>query len=318
MTINRSGRTPESSGAIKELARFLESYGEVAELDENVLRVDGRETLLVAFSAQNYYDHKGYYWFSLAKTKYVRLHQENQDHAWVVLICGSRGRVFIPFGQVKSLLSQMPPNRRDGRWDLYIRFEGEQPFFGITHITNDLDASSFWQHFEQIWRQPSVEEIYVDEALYIPDSLPAPDRRTGQVVRAVRDTNQSRLVKGLYDYKCQVCEWTAYSTRLRNHYYCEAHHVQPLGRYGGPDHISNILALCPNHHCMMDLGILAIEPATLEVMASSQHEPYRGHKLLLHRDHGLNQKYLLFHLMKIYAGESAPHEIPLASPISLM
>ena len=90
MTINRSGRTPESAIAIQELARFLEGYGEVAELDENVLRVDGRETLLVTFSAQNYYDRKGYYWFSLAKTKYARLHKENQNHAWVVLICGAQ------------------------------------------------------------------------------------------------------------------------------------------------------------------------------------------------------------------------------------
>ncbi|MFZ1552614.1 MAG: hypothetical protein WAV53_14555, partial [Anaerolineae bacterium] len=66
------------------------------------------------------------------------------------------------------------------------------------------------------------------------------------------------------------------------------------------------------------LGILAIEPTTLEVMASSELEPCRGRKLLLHREHGLNQKYLLFHLSKIYAGESASHELPLTlSPVSI-
>ncbi len=184
---------------------------------------------------------------------------------------------------------------------------------GDRHITNDLDATSYRQHVEQIWAQPAVEEIYVDEAVYIPDSLPAPDRRTGQVVRVVRDTAQSRLVKTLYDYKCQVCACTAYSTRLRNRYDCEAHHVQPLGRYGGPDHLSNLLALCPNHHCMMDLGILAIQPSTLEIMTSSELEPSRGHRLLVHRDHGLNQKYLLFHLSKICAGEVNARELPLTA-----
>lgn len=318
MSIKLSGRTAASARAIRELATFLENYGEVTELEENILLVDGRETLLVVFSAQSYYDQKGYYWFSLAKTKYARLIGSNQDHVWVVLICGARGHFFIPFGQVMSLVSRMPPNRRDGRWDLYIRFEDERALFGVTHISNDLDATSYRQHFEQIWAQPSIEEVYVDEALYIPDSLPAPDRRTGQVVRVVRDTAQSRLVKSLYNYKCQVCEWTAYSTRLRNRYYCEAHHIQPLGRYGGPDHLSNLLALCPNHHCMMDLGILAIQPSTLEIMSPSELEPSRGHKLLAHRDHGLNQKYLLFHLSKIYTGEVKWQEIPLtASLISI-
>jgi hypothetical protein len=53
-------------------------------------------------------------------------------------------------------------------------------------------------------------------------------------------------------------------------------------------------------------------------MASSELEPYRGRKLLLHRDHGLNQTYFLFHLSKIYAGESASPELPLPlSPISI-
>ncbi len=313
MKIQSSGRTEESRAAIQELATFLERFGEVKEASENILIIDGREAVLVAFNSQSYYQRKGYYWFSLAKTKYHQMLKWNEDHSWMVLICGSQGRYFIPLGQVKSLLSRMPSNRRDGRWDLYIRLEGEQAYFGVTEIRNHLDVTEQLHHFEQIWGKPNVEEVYVDEAVYIPDSLPEPNRKTGNVVRVVRDTAQSRIVKELYSYKCQICGWVAYSPRLKNTWYCEAHHVQPLGKkYKGPDHISNILALCPTHHCLMDLGVLAIEPSSLKVLVNSrQQESSEGSVLTLRREHGLNQKYLRFHFDNIYIGDHHSGEIPL-------
>jgi hypothetical protein len=104
MKIKSSGRTPASATAIQELADFLERHGEVKEAQENVLTVDEREAVLVAFSAQSYYERKGYYWFSLAKTKYAYLLKWDVDHAWMVLICGTLGRFFVPFGQIKHLL----------------------------------------------------------------------------------------------------------------------------------------------------------------------------------------------------------------------
>jgi hypothetical protein len=273
MKIKLSGRTKESVAAIQELVDFLEKFGEVAETRESILAVDGRETLLVAFSSQSYYERKGYYWFSL-----------------------------------------IPSNRRDSRWDLYIRFEGECAYFGVTEIKNHLDVTEQLHHFEQIWEKPAVEEIYVDEAIYIPDSLPEPDRKTGKVLRVVRDTAQSRYVKELYNYKCQICEWTIYSPRLKSLWYCEAHHVQPLGKkYRGPDHQSNIIALCPTHHCMMDLGVLAVEPSSLRVLSIDKREASKGQVLILRREHGLNQKYLKFHLESIYIGGYKVSEIPLSS-----
>ncbi len=301
MAIKLSGRTTQSIEAVKALASFLETYGDIKEEGENILSVDDREMILVAYSSQAYFEQKGYYWFSLAKTKYLQILNWRENHAWLVLLCGTQNRYFIPIGQVKRLLERMPPNRRDGRWDLYIRFDAGKAFFGVTRIENQLDVTNQYQRFEQLWKTPDIEEEYVDEAIYIPDSLPEPERRMGEVVRVVRDTAQSRIVKELYDYKCQVCGWTAYSPRLKNLWYCEAHHIQPLGKkYGGPDHSSNILALCPTHHCMMDLGILGIDPTNLKILSSLRQEPTIGHLLSLKREHGLNQKYLRFHIEKIY------------------
>ena len=305
MKIRSSGRTPESAEAIQQLADFLERHGEVKEKQENVLSVDDREALLVAFSAQSYYERRGYYWFSLAKTKYAQMLRWSEQHAWIVLICGTHGRYFVPFGQIKPLLMRMPSNRRDGRWDLYIRLKGDHAYFGVTEIKNHLDVTDELHHFEQIWTRPEIEEEYVDEAIYIPDTLPEPDRKIGKVVRVVRDTAQSRIVKDLYTYKCQVCGWTTYSPRLRSRWYCEAHHVQPLGKkYRGPDHASNILALCPTHHCMMDLGVLAIQPSSLAVLSIDTNEANQERKLTLRREHGLNRRYLKFHIDHIYVAEN--------------
>jgi len=314
MKIKSSGRTKESSAAIQELADFLERFGEVKETRESILTIDEREIVTVAFSAQSYYERKGYYWFSLAKTKYAQMLNWSAEHAWMVLICGTHGRYFIPLGEIRSLLEKMPSNRRDGRWDLYIRLEGERAYFGVTEIKNHLDVTEQLHHFEQIWEKPAVEEEYVDEAIYIPDSLPEPDRKMGKVFRVLRDTSQGRIVKELYSYKCQICGWTTYSPRLKSHWYCEAHHVQPLGKkYKGPDHTSNILALCPTHHCMMDLGVLAIEPSSLQVLSLDKQEKSKGQMLTLRRDHGLNQKYLKFHLDNIYIANHDGSEIQLWS-----
>lgn len=314
MKVKLSGRTKESTSAIQELADLLEKFGDVAEPHESILTVDNRETVLVAFSSQSYYDRKGYYWFSLAKTKYVQMLKWNEDHAWMVLICGTRGQYFVPIGEIKSLLARIPSNRRDGRWDLYIRFDHERAYFGVTALENHLDVTDQLHHFEQIWVRPAVEEDYVDEAIYIPDSLPEPNRKMGRVFRAVRDTVQGRIIKELYSYKCQVCGWTIYSPRLKSHWYCEAHHVQPLGKkYKGPDHTSNILALCPTHHCMMDLGVLAIEPTNLGVLSIDQQEASKGRVLTLRREHGLNRRYLEFHLDNIYVAGRGGTEILLSS-----
>jgi predicted restriction endonuclease len=48
------------------------------------------------------------------------------------------------------------------------------------------------------------------------------------VLRVVRDTAQSKFVKELYNYRCQVCEKTIYAPRLKSLWYCEAHHLKPL------------------------------------------------------------------------------------------
>ena len=64
---------------------------------------------------------------------------------------------------------------------------------------------------------------------------------------------------------------------------------------------------------MMDLGVLAIEPSSLRVLAIDKQEASKGQVLTLRREHGLNRKYLQFHLDSIYVKDYKVDEIQLSS-----
>lgn len=66
-------------------------------------------------------------------------------------------------------------------------------------------------------------------------------------------------LKNLYKNKCQVCgEFIDMGKGVK---YSEVHHIHPIGKeHNGIDNKHNMLVLCPNHHKMFDLGILAINP----------------------------------------------------------
>ncbi|MGW8380181.1 HNH endonuclease [Streptomyces sp. ODS28] len=81
------------------------------------------------------------------------------------------------------------------------------------------------------------------------DGSPAA-RREGRSTRPDRDAKLAEEVKRLYGHRCQVC-----GTRLerRYGYYSEAAHIQGLGQpHCGPDSLTNLLCLCPNHHVQFD------------------------------------------------------------------
>lgn len=61
----------------------------------------------------------------------------------------------------------------------------------------------------------------------------------------------------MYNFTCQVCE---IRISIKGIGYAEAAHIRPLGRpHNGQDKLNNLLCLCPNHHVMLDKGIIAIE-----------------------------------------------------------
>src|SRR5690606_32663337 len=105
----------------------------------------------------------------------------------------------------------------------------------------------------------SLAKEHMENDLLRIDELPIIDqvsRKEYIISRIIRETKISQGVKRLYKNTCQICGIrliTAVSS------YSEAAHIKGLGKpHNGPDSFENILCLCPNHHTMLDLGMITI------------------------------------------------------------
>jgi len=97
----------------------------------------------------------------------------------------------------------------------------------------------------------------------IPEEYTIPDRTPTTVHRILRNSKIIAELKRLYSFRCQLC-----STRIElpSGYYCEAHHLKPLGRpHNGPDVKNNIVVVCPNHHVMLDYGAIALNESVFKL-----------------------------------------------------
>lgn len=105
---------------------------------------------------------------------------------------------------------------------------------------------------------PDVDPFFGGPTLLvIPTGAASPGTKTVVTQRVVRDTKVTAAVKAIYDNACQVC-----GTRIlaAGGTYSEGAHIRPLGRpHHGPDVMSNILCLCPNHHAAFDKGGLFVD-----------------------------------------------------------
>ena len=126
----------------------------------------------------------------------------------------------------------------------------------------------------------------------------APTRRVSEVHRIIRDSALSRFLKMLYDFQCQICRL---SFRLPSGaLYAESHHVRPLGGgHAGLDIESNMLVLCPNHHAMMDYGVIAVHPLSLAIVAIDDRVLEAGRTLEVAK-HPVRSEFLEYHLAKVF------------------
>ncbi|WP_369077084.1 HNH endonuclease [Mariniflexile litorale] len=111
-----------------------------------------------------------------------------------------------------------------------------------------------------------------------------------RVQRIVRDTELSRSIKTLYNYKCQVCN---IQIETSSGFYAEAAHIKPLGvPHNGPDSKNNLLCLCPNHHVMFDYGGFSIlDDYTLIGLEG---------ELSIHKEYLINKEFTKYHLDHFY------------------
>lgn len=133
----------------------------------------------------------------------------------------------------------------------------------------------------------TAEQVSESQATYL-----ATQRQETTTLRIIRDTQQARSIKELYNYECQVC-----SIRLEGSAgpYAEAAHIRPLGTpHHGPDTYDNLLCLCPNHHVLFDYGGFAIaDNLSLIGLAG---------RLIVKAEHQLNVEHIRYHRMHYYKG----------------
>ncbi len=103
-----------------------------------------------------------------------------------------------------------------------------------------------------------------------------PVRVRQEIYRVVRDTQVTRQLKRLYEYRCQVC-----TMRLEiepGQFYVEAHHLKPLGApFNSPDISANIICVCPNCHTLFDYSAMPIQLGTLQICLHSIGPEYIAH-----------------------------------------
>lgn len=100
--------------------------------------------------------------------------------------------------------------------------------------------------------------------------------------RRPRDPGFRSAVLKAYEHKCTVC---GLDLRIGNRTVAvEAAHIR-WHQVGGPDDVTNGLALCSLHHKLFDLGAMAIDNELRIVVSDEAHGGTQWHEVLL-RHHG--------------------------------
>lgn len=121
-----------------------------------------------------------------------------------------------------------------------------------------------------------------------------------QGLKRKRDTAIAATLKHHYGFLCQVCN-SPLLVDIDDRLYCEAAHVRPLGKpHLGPDTITNLLALCPNHHIQLDRGVISLAAGTSSLQTVSAYPSLAGLPVKLRPPHALAQEHIDYHRNVIF------------------
>ena len=151
------------------------------------------------------------------------------------------------------------------------KFKGNDIFFSVKGL-----GSGVWGLRSYIHNTPEASDIE-------DGGNETPQRVTQETYRILRDTQLARQIKLLHKNRCQLCGEAIVLSNGES--YSEAHHIKPLGRpHNGPDVAGNIIVLCPNHHVMLDYGVIKLEI----------------NKVTPHENHKIQNEYIEYHNSNIW------------------
>ncbi|BCL63051.1 hypothetical protein DGMP_37440 [Desulfomarina profundi] len=151
------------------------------------------------------------------------------------------------------------------------KFKGNDIFFSAKGLGNGV-----WGLRSLINSTPKPTDIE------LPEGNDSPEKMKQETYRILRDTNLARQIKLLHKNKCQLCG--EYIEINNEQSYSEAHHIMPLGKpHNGPDVAGNIIVLCPNHHVMLDYGVIELNANKIKTVPGhiieDKYVEYHNHKI---------------------------------------
>ena len=175
------------------------------------------------------------------------------------------------------------PHRLGVRW-LNAGKEFEIDFSNLARKVLRLRGNSI----RKIPKFSALREVEETSAMPVDTGKP-PERVKSSITRFIRDTEQSRKLKEEYGNECQVCGEVI--QKGNGDSYSEVHHLWPL-QDNGPDHITNMLVLCPNHHARFDYRDMGVDKDCKTVVQRKGIRLKRIGSLDFRKGHSLNREYV--------------------------
>lgn len=127
-------------------------------------------------------------------------------------------------------------------------------------------------------------------------------RRRREYDAQVRNAQFAAKLKILYDFECQFCGNKLQVGLSPDRFYAEGAHIKGLGSPdNGPDVISNMLVLCPNHHKQFDNGILLLKRVSsteLQIISRAEGHELNNKTIMLKQNHIIEDEFLIWHEKK--------------------
>ncbi|WP_448268142.1 HNH endonuclease [Nostoc sp. DSM 114159] len=167
------------------------------------------------------------------------------------------------------------------------KYKGKDLFFSVRGL-----GSGVWGLRSFVTETPEASDIdegsdnenkVADNQNFHGSGNQAPGRVLQKTYRILRDTQLTCKIKLLHNHLCQLCNTSIVLVNKKS--YSEAHHIKPLGRpHNGPDIASNIIVLCPNHHVMLDYGVMKLDNS----------------KIRSNTGHSISEEFIKYHNENIF------------------
>ena len=165
------------------------------------------------------------------------------------------------------------------------RYDG---IYYVKEYERVIGVSGFYICRFHLVSEDSYEKIIDKIDSTIKDDAGIPERVPTKGSRIKRDYSLPDIIKRKYSSKCQVC---GVQLKSPSGDIAIGAHIKGLGKpHEGPDKLSNMLCLCPNHHAQFDAFSFYIEPKNLEI---KNLEGFEGKKIKI--KHQINREYFAYH-----------------------